>query len=198
MNGDMDICNGNHLCEPTFHSHKSPTHGQINQHNFTSEEEWRQYMKNEISNASTPLFSKGPKISMAPQALLEVKPQSYCPRILNIGPLNQMLGRSPIDKCKALCVKKFMERHNLLNVEDLMEKFLSDLDHSLKGNYSNPPDYNFESTQLLFTIDAVFILEFLLFMKNDCRSEDDKGTRYLYTFFNNDITHTQMCRDLFF
>ena len=156
MNGDMDTCNGNHSYEHSFYSHKSPSNGHIHQHNLLTEEEWRQYMKNEISEASTPLVSKGPKISTAPQALLDVKPQSYCPRILTIGPLNQMLGYSSIDKCKALCVKKFMERHGIAVAEDLISAEPYELSHIYNLNL---PQSEIEWLQLLVTVDTVFILE---------------------------------------
>ena len=69
-----------------------------------------------------PVFNESWKILKPPQALLEVKPQSYNPKLVTIGPLYPNLEASPIDNLKALCVKKFMERHSKIisAVEDLI------------------------------------------------------------------------------
>ena len=85
------------------------------------EENWREYMKiriNEIdTNADTPVYAE---ISKPPKALVDVKPESYRPRILTIGPLHEMLsGSSSLYDCKALCVNKFIKGHEISDVEDV-------------------------------------------------------------------------------
>ena len=169
-------------------------------------EEWKDYMEHEIScaapkpvdsmavNIST--FHKAKVIGFVPPALFDVKPHSYCPRILTIGPLHQNLEASPMDRCKALCVKKFMERHGISNVGELMNELIPD-PHELSNIYSGlTPGYNFESLRLLVTVDTVFIHEFLLFLRQDFLASEDQKSGYLYTFINNGITISQMWRDL--
>ena len=75
-----------------------------------NEMEWEEYMKRKIDNAQRPAFEKRRAIISIPRALFEVKPKCYCPWIVTIGPLCRKLEPSPIDRCKALCVKEFMER----------------------------------------------------------------------------------------
>mgnify|MGYP000589012697 CR=1 FL=1 len=68
-------------------------------------------MKEMISlHVDAPVLTKSWMILKPPQALLEVKPQSYYPKVMTIGPLYQNLEPSPINNYKALCVKEFMER----------------------------------------------------------------------------------------
>ena len=100
-------------------------------------EEWKDYMEEEIVNAAPKhvdsmsvnisTIQKAKVIGFVPRALFEVKPHSYCPRILTIGPLHDMLsGSSSLDELKALCVKRFMVRHGILDVEELMECLFED------------------------------------------------------------------------
>ena len=174
-------------------------------HNFPIEQlhqtnlkpaEWKEYMKNEINAAEhKSTFEKQKVIGFVPRALFEVKPQSYCPRILTIGPLYQNLLPSPMDRCKALCVKKFMERYHISNVGEIMEQLIPKPEE-LSNIYFGLPTYNFESLRLLVTVDTVFIHEFLLFLRQDFLASEDQKSGYLYTFINNGITISQMWRDL--
>ena len=84
-----------------------------------------------------------------PQALVEVKPKSYYPKVLAIGPLYQNLGPSPIDNCKALCVNKFMERHGVSMVEDLIQDLTSHEQDEL-----SLPQFAFGWFQLLVIVDS--------------------------------------------
>ena len=174
-------------------------------HNFPIEQlhqmnlnpaEWEIYMKEEIENAEhKSTFEKQKVIGFVPRALFEVKPQSYCPRILTIGPLYQNLLPSPMDRCKAICVKKFMERYHISNVGEIMKELIPD-PHELSNIYFGLPTYNFESLRLLVTVDTIFIHEFLLFLSEDCPDSEEKESGYLYTFINNGITRSQIWRDL--
>ena len=91
------------------------------QHKFTGDE-WRDYMKEKINLHvdDAPAFNETWKILKPPQHLFEVKIDSYCPKLVSIGPLYQNLEPSPINNFKALCVNKFMERHGISAVQDLM------------------------------------------------------------------------------
>ena len=60
-------------------------------------------MKEKVNHFNAPVYSRGWMILKPPQALLEVKPQSYYPKVMTIGPLYQKLEPSPIDNYKALC-----------------------------------------------------------------------------------------------
>ena len=174
-------------------------------HNFPIEQlhqmnlnpvEWEIYMKEEIKNAEhKSTFEKQKVIGFVPRALFEVKPQSYCPRILTIGPLYQNLLPSPMDRCKAICVKKFMERYHISNVGEIMEQLIPKPEE-LSNIYFGLPTYNFESLRLLVTVDTIFIHEFFLFVSEDCPASENKKSGYLYTFINNEITKSQIRRDL--
>ena len=197
-----------HPYEPIPPTHTIHCIGKHPQYSFTADGNgWREEMLTNINHIATvpdtptsKLKSSmgNSKISIPPDGFLKAKQKPYRHDVLAIGPLYADLKtKSSFDDRKAHCVKKFLERHGKPEVQELI-KHLIPHPNDLNKHYSSLPiKYTSESLQLLVTIDTVFILEFLLFMKNDCRSEDDKGTRYLYTFFNNDITHTQMCRDLF-
>ena len=131
---------------PTIHSFTIEQLHQLNR----QPEEWKVYMEKEIvkaapmhvnsmaANIST--FRKAKLIGFVPRALFEVKPHSYCPRILTIGPLYQNLEPSPMDRCKALCVNKFMDRHGISNVEELKKNL-----NELCDMYFSMPQYNSRS-----------------------------------------------------
>ena len=189
---------------PTIHNFPIEQLHQLNR----KPEEWKDYMEEEIRKA-TPnhgdsmvvnisTFRKAKVIGFVPRALFEVKPHSYCPRVLTIGPLYQNLEPSPMDRCKALCVKKFMERHQILNtLEEFMKELIPPHTNELSNIYFGlSPAYNSESLRLLVTVDTIFIHEFLLFLSEDCTASQEKKSGYLYTFINNDITKSQIWRDL--
>ena len=176
-------------------------------------------MKEKINHVDDTAVYNGTSLIILkpPQPLLEVKPDSYYPKLVTIGPLYQNLEPSPIDNLKALCVKKFMERHseNTSAVEDL----ISVEPHELSRIYNlNLPQSDFEWLQLLVTIDTVFIHEFLFFSstvrsycqdkqheflhsffnnKIKCNQEPIISTDYLYDFFNNDFKCNPVWRNLF-
>ena len=155
-------------------SHKNRPTAEHHQNNF-NEDEWSHYMTIKIENAFLDADTHKPTeismISTPHQALLEVKPLSYCPEILTIGPLYiQNLGESPLDHRKGLCVKIFMERHGLSDVKVLMQRLIPDW-NDLNSIYFNLPKYRFECLQLMVTIDTVFIHELLLFVWNECNSQ---------------------------
>ena len=147
---------------PTIHNFPIEQLHQLNR----KPEEWKDYMEEEIKKAAPKsvdsmgvnisTFRKVNVIRFVPRALFEVKPHSYCPRILTIGPLHQNLEASPMDRCKALCVKKFMERHGIAVAEDLISAEPYELSHIYNLNL---PQSEIEWLQLLVTVDTVFILE---------------------------------------
>ena len=68
------------------------------QTNFTKDK-WRDYMKEQINLHvdDAPAFNETWKILKPPQHLVEVKIDSYCPKLVSIGPLYQNLEPSPIN-----------------------------------------------------------------------------------------------------
>ena len=124
---------------PTIHNFPIE---QLHQTNLNPEE-WKEYMKVEIEKAENKTtFQKHKVIGFVPRALFEVKPQSYCPRILTVGPLYQNLEPSSMDRCKALCVKKFMERHKMSDLERLTNEVIPK-PGELSDIYFSFPSYNF-------------------------------------------------------
>ncbi|KAH7431332.1 hypothetical protein KP509_08G043100 [Ceratopteris richardii] len=99
-----------------------------------------------------------------------------------------------MDSCKALCVREFMGRHGL-QLDALMDVVVNDPE-DLRNIYFNLPKYGTEALKLLLTLDTVFIHEFLFFMSKDY-NPDDEFCGYIYTFINNQITNSQLTRDLF-
>ena len=64
--------------------------------NFTKDE-WRLYMNEKINLDvdDSPMLKQSWMILKPPQALLEVKPEAYKPKLVTIGPLYQNLERAP-------------------------------------------------------------------------------------------------------
>ena len=171
---------------------------QLNQPKFSTEDEWIKCMKMNVDAQNPPAYDYNFMILKPPQALLEVKPQSYYPKLVTIGPLYQNLQKSPIDRCKALCMKKFMARNGISGVEDLMKKLISD-PQDLRNIYIELPTYNFEFLRLLVTVDTVFIHEFLLYLWNKSEENPQKSGSYSYftTFYiNGDTLPLRLPRDL--
>ena len=167
---------------------------------YIKEVKWREDTIIRINEADTNANRHGSneswKISKPPKALVDVKPQSYCPQILTIGPLYEMLGgSSSLYDCKALCVNKFIKGHEISDVEELMQRLFYD-PSDLHIHYSGLPKYSSESLQLLVTVDTIFIREFLLFMPTEWDSILEEHTQFC-TLCNNDITYKQVGRDLF-
>ena len=136
------------------------------------------------------------KISIPPKELLEAKQKSYWDENLTIGPLyTNLVTKSCLDDCKALCMKKFMQRHDIGEVTKLIEYLIPNhLD--LNNHYSNLSQDYIKDFQLLVTIDTVFIHEFLL-----CLSKKYPTTGacndFTIFFFNNDFTfRDRLRRDL--
>ena len=120
-------------------------------------------MKEKVNHFNAPVYSRGWMILKPPQALLEVKPQSYYPKSVMIGPLYKYLETSLISNYKALCVNKFMERRGISAVEDLIQNLTFDQPHELRRIYNlNLLQSEIQWLQLLVTVDTVFIHEFLL------------------------------------
>ena len=111
---------------PTIHNFLVKQFHQLNRNT----KKWKDRMKKEIGKVVHPkvvtksTFQQDKVIRFVPWALFNIKPQSCSPWILTIGPLYQNLNPSPINKWKALCVKKFMERYGISDVEELMEKLI--------------------------------------------------------------------------
>ena len=140
----------------------------------TKKDEWRADMiskiKNANTNAETNGFNESRIISKPPKALLDVRKQSYCPQIMTIGPLHEMLsGSSSLYDCKAVCVKRFMRRNGISDVEQLIQ-CLFEYSSDLRLDYSDLPNYSDEALQLLVTVDTIFLCEFLIFVPTDWAS----------------------------
>ena len=125
---------------------------------------------NKATDATDDGIRMFPEISKPPKALVDVKPESYCPQILTIGPLYEMLsGSSSLYDCKALCVKRFMRRNGISDVEQLIQ-CLFEYSSDLRLDYSDLPNYSDEALQLLVTVDTIFLCEFLIFVPTDWAS----------------------------
>ncbi|KAH7431313.1 hypothetical protein KP509_08G042200 [Ceratopteris richardii] len=159
-----------------------------------NDKQWVRYIEGEIDQVFRPLFVKGRTIFSVPRALFEVRPRSYSPRIVTIGPLCRQLEPLPMDSCKALCIKEFLNRRNL-QLDVLMNHIVKDSE-DLRNVYFNLPKYSKEALKLQLTLDAVFLHEFLFFLSKDC-SPDDEFCGYLFSFINSQITLLHMTRDLF-
>ena len=83
-------------------------------------------MKKIINNARTIAHDRSWIISKPPQAFCNTKPRSYYHQVLTFLPLCQKVESSP-NSCNALCVKRFMERHGVSDVEEPMQHLLPDL-----------------------------------------------------------------------
>ena len=162
----------------------------------SEEDKWREDMRiriNEATDLDAALFTE---ISKPPKALVDVKPQSYRPQILTIGPLHEILSGSPVlYDCKALCVNKFMRAHNISDVDELMKCLFYD-PSDLHIHYSGLPNYSSESLQLLVTMDTIFIREFLLFIPTEWDSILEEHTQFC-KICNNNIAFKQVLGDLF-
>lgn len=158
-----------------------------------NEKQWMRYIAQEIDQAWRPVFIRNKTIFSVPRALFEVRPRSYCPRVVTIGPLCRKLEPSPMDSCKALCIQEFMARRGT-RLDELMDHIIPDPEN-LRNVYFGLPKYNIETVKLLLTIDSVFIHEFLFFLSRDFSSEDEI-CGYLSSFLNNQITISQVTRDL--
>ena len=173
------------------------THQMDQSKSCTKEDKWRADMIIRINETDTTSDTHVyTEILKPPKALVNVKPESYRPQILTIGPLHEMLSGSPVlYDCKALCVSKFMRGHGISDVEELMQRLFYD-PSDLHIHYSGLPKYSSESLQLLVTVDTIFIREFLLFMPTEWDSILEEHTQFC-TLCNNDITYKQVGRDLF-
>ena len=160
------------------------------------EEKWREDMRiriNEGTDDDIPLFTE---ILKPPKALVDVKPESYRPQILTIGPLHEMLSGSPVlYDCKALCVNKFMRGHEISDVEELMQRLFYD-PSDLHNHYSGLPNYSSETLQHLVTVDTILIRELLRFIPTPWDSICEEHTQFC-KICNNNITFKQVLRDLF-
>ncbi|MCO5547841.1 hypothetical protein L7F22_001293 [Adiantum nelumboides] len=164
------------------------------QQSHMNESQWMRHMAQEIDQAWRPVFIKRKTIFSVPRALFEVRPRAYCPRVVTVGPLCRKLEPSHLDSCKALCIKEFMSRRNM-RLDELMDHTITEAEN-LRNVYFGLPKYKIETLKLLLTLDAVFIHEFLFFMSRDF-SPEDEVCGYMYSFINNQITNSQVNRDLF-
>ena len=139
------------------------------------------------------------KISKPPKALLDVRPLSYRPQLMTIGPLHDMLSDSAsADRCKELCVWRFMQRHGIPDVKQLMQRIFEDPRSFLDTHYSNPLDYNsLEILQLMLTLDTILIYEFFLYMCATVSESTIEQYGHFQTLWKNDIIGKQFFRDLF-
>ena len=198
------------------------------QSNFTAHGYgWREEMITKINKAivsDTPTSKlrsseENLKISIPPDAFLKAYEKSYNHEKLTIGPLYAHPSiNSRFDECKAVCVKKFMERYGISDVEDLIKHLIPD-PCDLNNHYSNLSQDDIKDFQLLVTIDTVFIHEFLFFSSTarsysrdkqheclhgffnnktvQCHQEPIINTTYLNDFFNNDFKCKPVWRNLF-
>ncbi|KAH7431329.1 hypothetical protein KP509_08G043000 [Ceratopteris richardii] len=164
------------------------------QQTLMNAKQWMRHIAEEIDQAYRPVFVKRRTIFSVPRALFEVRPRAYCPRIVTIGPLCRKLEPSPMDSCKALCIREFMKRHDLQL--DMLMDILVKNSEDLRNIYFNLPKYSTEALKLLLTLDTVFLHEYLFFMTKDY-NPDDESCGYLFSFINNQITNSQLTRDLF-
>ena len=223
----LTICpngaDGVHSYEPILPNHTNHSIGQLGQ-----KSKWWEEMTTKINDIATAL-DKSPsntksneenvKISIPPKELLEAKNKPYWDENLTIGPLYaNLVTKSCLDDCKALCMKKFMQRHEKSDVGELIEYLIPNpLD--LNNHYSNLSQDDIKDFQLLVTIDTVFIHEFLFFSSTarsysrdkqheclhgffnnktvQCHQEPVVSTDYLYDFFNNDFKCNPVWRNLF-
>ena len=153
---------------------------------------------NAPTDADTNGSNESLKISKPPQALLDVRPESYRPQLLTIGPLHGILSDSAsADRCKELCVWRFMQRQEIPDVKQLMQRLFDDPRSFLDTHYSNPLDYSLERHQLMLTLDSIFIYEFFLSM---CATDPESKTEqngHFQTLWKNNIIVKQFSRDLF-
>ena len=148
---------------------------------------------NEGTDDDIPLFTE---ILKPPKALVDVKPESYRPQILTIGPLHEKLsGSSVLYGCKALCVNKFMRANQISNLEELMQRLFYD-PSDLHNHYSGLPNYSSETLQHLVTVDTILIRELLRFIPTPWDSICEEHTQFC-KICNNNITFKQVLRDLF-
>lgn len=160
-----------------------------------NEEQWASYMAHEIDQAwrrPAPVITKS--IFSVPPALFEIRPRSYRPRIVTIGPLSRQLEPLPMDSCKALCMKEFMSRRGL-RMQELLDHTIPDPEN-LRNIYFGLPEYNKETLKLLLTVDVVFIHEFLFYLSRDSKAEDEL-CGYLHPFLFTYMSFAQLCRDIF-
>ena len=155
------------------------------------------------TDADTHGSNESLKISKPPKALLKVRNQSYCPQLLTIVPLHDRRNDSAsTDRCKEVCVWKFMQRQEISDVKQLMQCLRFDDPRSLvKIHYAihdlNPLDYSPEMLQLWLTLDTIFIYEFFRFV---CATESESASEqysHFRTLCKNDIITKQLIRDLF-
>ena len=216
------------ICLTVVHSHEPipPNHTNHSIGQLGQKSKWWEEMTTKINDIATAL-DKSPsntksnevKISIPPKDLLEAKNKPYWDENLTIGPLYaNLVTKSCLDDCKALCMKKFMQRHGKSDVEDLIKHLIPD-PNDLNNHYSNLSQDCIEAFQLLLTVDTIFIHEYLLFFssacsksqgpkeryykpsfstnKIKCNQEPVGSTDYLHNFFSNDRTYSQVWRDLF-
>ena len=211
-----------HPYDPIPPSHTNHSIGQLGAQSKWWKEMMRKIDKSVTAPDTSPSNTKSDeenvKISIPPKKLLEAKKKSYWDENLTIGPLyTNLVTKSCLDDCKALCVKKFMQRHDIGEVTKLIECLIPN-PHDLNNHYSNLSQDNIKDFQLLVTIDTVFIHEFLFFSstvrsycqdkqheflhsffnnKIKCNQEPIISTDYLYDFFNNDFKCNPVWRNLF-
>ena len=151
------------------------------------------------TDADTHGSNESLKISKPPKALLDVRPLSYRPQLMTIGPLHDMLSDSAsADRCKELCVWRFMQRHGIPDVKQLMQRIFEDPRSFLDTHYSNPLDYNsLEILQLMLTLDTILIYEFFLYMCATVSESTIEQYGHFQTLWKNDIIGKQFFRDLF-
>ena len=215
------------ICLTVVHSHEPipPNHTNHSIGQLGQKSKWWEEMTTKINGIVTdpntcPSNTKSNqvKISIPPKELLETKKKPYWDENLTIGPLYaNLVTKSCLDDCKALCMKKFMQRHGKSDVEDLIKHLIPDPCH-LNNHYSNLPQDCIKDFQLLVTMDTIFIHEFLFFSstvrsycqdkqheflhsffnnKIKCNQEPIISTDYLYDFFNNDFKCNPVWRNLF-
>ena len=81
-----------------------------------------------------PMFNESWNIEASPSTV-EMKPEAYKPKLVTIGPLYQNLEPS-FNNFKTLCVKKFMDIHRILDVDDLIQHLNSNPEYKLREIYN--------------------------------------------------------------
>ena len=154
---------------------------------------------NAAADADTNGSNESLTISKPPKALLDVRPLSYEPQLLTIGPLHDRSNdNASADRFKELCVWRFMQRHGIPDVKQLMQRIFEDPRSFLDTHYSNPLDYNsLEILQLMLTLDTILIYEFFLYMCATVSESTIEQYGHFQTLWKNDIIGKQFFRDLF-
>ena len=102
------------------------------------------------------------------------------------------------DRCKELCVWRFMQRQKIADVKQLMQRLFDDPRSFLDTHYSNPPqDIPKSFLQLMLTLDSICIYEFFLYLCSTVSESTTEQYGHFQRLWKNNIITKQFLRDLF-